>query len=332
VPRDGARRPWGTSVETSIKSITWDGRRITAPGLYVGIPLDRYHSGDICDAPSISSSGLRKLWTSSPAEYWDSSPLNPKGATPAENADFILGRAVHHLVAGERGFSRYFIIRPQRIWDDEKKQDVEWHGNRPACKKWLKAAKAAGRSVLTMDDVEAIRSMGLALERYPLVKQGALKGLIERSLFWKDEETGIWLKARPDVIPTASGDFVDLKTTTSTIYNDLQKSLFDYSYQMQAALVFEGARALGLETHSFTLLWVQKRRPFCVRHSSLIDADLALGHRMNRVMIRQFAKSLAAQSWPQPGDSDNDNSEYLQLSDRARDIIESRLSILEKTA
>jgi hypothetical protein len=174
-----------------MNSIQWNGQRITAPGVYAGIPLDDYHRGDICDGPSLSSSGLRTLWKSSPEHFWDASPLNPKRAEPEDKKQFVIGRAAHHLVCGEVGFSDHYIIRPEKAPDGR-----DWHGSNKSCIKWLADQKAAGLTVLTPDDAESVRGMAVALGRNKMMQNGILSGLVERSMFWRDKKTGVWLKAR----------------------------------------------------------------------------------------------------------------------------------------
>jgi hypothetical protein len=311
----------------ALASIPWDGQRISVPGIYAGMPLVDYHRGDICDGPSISSSGLRLLWRKSPEHYWDSSPLNPLAERDdGDNHDFVLGRAVHHLVCGEAGFASMFIVRPNKAPDGKA-----WHGNNLSCQRWLERARAANKGVLKPDDVEVVKGMALALNRSPLVRAGILSGLIERSMFWKDRETGVWLKARPDVIPTASGDFADLKTTQSVLYPDLQSSLHTYGYVQQGALVLEGAQALDIPANSFTLVWVEKSRPYCVDSSTLIDEDIARGIGMNRVALRKFKRCWVNKEWPGPSEGRADAA-YLQLTDRARAYIDERLQIEMKEA
>ena len=56
--------------------IKWDGEKISRPCLVSGLPIDRYHAADICDGPSISSSGLRTIFSKSPAHFWAESALN----------------------------------------------------------------------------------------------------------------------------------------------------------------------------------------------------------------------------------------------------------------
>lgn len=308
-----------------MKVIQWDGQRITAPGLYANVPLDDYHRGDICDGPSISSTGLRTLWARSPAHYWDSSPLNPARREDTDNPDFVLGRAVHHLICRQPGFAKYFVTRPEKAPDGKA-----WHGNNKSCKDWLAQQKAAGRAVLTEEDIADIRGMAVSVGNTTLVRKGILDGLREHSMFWKDRETGVWLKARPDIIPMSSGDYADLKTTQSVMHLDVQRSLGKFGYHQQGALVLEGAKALDMEVNSFSLVWVEKARPYCTRVSTLIDEDLARGGRQNRAALRTFKVCLVNRSWPGPGDAEE--AEYLGLPDSMRIWIDERLKLGLKEA
>ncbi len=304
-----------------MNSIQWDGQRISKPGIYAGIPLDDYHRGDICDGPSISSSGLRTLWQTSPAHFWDASPLNPVRGEEIDKKQFVIGRAAHHLICGEVGFAKQFVIRPEKAPDGRA-----WHGSNKGCIDWIAAQRAMKLTVLTPDDVADVRGMAVALGNNSLMQAGILNGLVERSIFWRDKKTGVWLKVRPDVISTSSGDFADLKTTNSVLGVDTQKSLDSFGYHMQAALVMEGAVELGLPINTFSLVWIEKKRPYCVRVQTLIDDDIVLGTKQNRSMIDLFQQCYAAKHWPGPGD-DRADAEYIKLSDRARERIETRLQL-----
>lgn len=302
-----------------MKSIPWDGQRITAPGLYSGIPLDDYHRGDICDGPSISSSGLRLIWSKSPKHFWAQSALNPQRKVDDESNAFVLGRAAHHLICGEIGFADRYVIRPELAPDGKA-----WHGNNNSCKKWLANARLSGKTVLTPDQVEQVRGMAISLGEHPLMREGILNGLVERSMFWRDVKTGVWLKSRPDVVSTSSGDFADLKTTTSVLYHDTQRAISDYGYQQQGALVLDGASNLDMPAESFSLVWVEKEVPHCVRVQMLKDEDLLRGAKMNRIAIDTFHACFTAKHWPGPGD-DRGDAEYVDLSDAARKRIDDRL-------
>jgi hypothetical protein len=301
-----------------IQSIRWDGKQITKPGIYQRLPLDEYHRGDICDGPSVSSTILRNMWDTSPAHAWAHCPLNPQHVKDKETSWKNIGRAAHHLLTAEIGFADQFVVRPDAL------EGEPWQGNRKDCKRWLAARRREGLTVLTPADVEIVKGMAISIGNFPLVQAGALNGMIERSLIWKDKETGLWLKARPDAIPSDSGDFTDIKTTGSVLYRDLQKSIGDFGYQQQAALTLEGAKALDIPASSFTLIWIEKAPPYCVRATQLKDDDLLRGMKQNRMALRIFADCLSRGVWPGPGD-DRDDAEYVDLPDWRREQIDARL-------
>lgn len=303
----------------TIQSIRWDGKPITVPGIYSGVPIDAYHRGDICDGPSVSSTSLRHLWNKSPAHCWANSPLNPKRVPETGTEAKILGGATHTLIVGEP-FSDRYVVQPATFLGEK------WNGNRTDCKRQKSQWKREGKLVVTEKQVEQIEGMAAALSLNSLVLAGILNGLIERSIFWIDKETGLWLKARPDAIPSDSGDFSDLKTTTSVLYHDLQRTIGDYGYAQQGAMILEGARAIGIEASSFSLVWVESSPPHSVRVQQLKDEDLARGTKMNRVALRTFAECLSTGVWPGPGD-DRADAEYVDLADWRRKQIDERLHL-----
>lgn len=298
----------------------WDGKPISRPGIYEGVSMEAYHSGKLCVGPSISSSGLRKIFNYSEAHYYDSSPLNPDRAPQKDTEAFILGRATHHLLLGESFFARDFIMQPAEAPDGRA-----WNGNNGSCKKWLAEQAAAGRTVLTSDQVDAIKGMAVRLGKEPLVRTGALNGRIECTMAWPDAETGVWLLARPDVIPTDSGDFCDLKTCRSVIYDDLVRSIGEYGYQQQGALIGEGYRVLfGQSIASFSLYFVESKRPHCARLVQLKSEDLKRGETQNRNALRRFVQSMNSGYWPPPG-GNQDAVQYIELSERQQKLIDQKL-------
>jgi hypothetical protein len=300
-------------------SAIWNGETITVPGIYARIPISVYHSADICDGPSLSSSQMRTIIHKSEADYWDTSPLNPNRGDidDDEKRQFVLGRAVHHLMLGEDFFSKLFVIRPAEI------NGKAYHGSSNDWKKWHVEQRDLGRSVLTQDEGDRVYGMMKAVAKYPLIKQhGMLNGLIERSMFWKDRKTGVWIKVRPDVIPKDSDDATDLKTTLSVKRVDLMTTVDKYAYYQQGALAREAWRQIfGRDLNSFNLVFVQSKRPHCVKTHPLEPEDLDRGEKLNRIAIDKFAACLKSGHWPGP-DGDHEDLRYLALSPRARERID----------
>src|SRR5258708_5414460 len=119
----------------------WDGKTITMPGIVADVPIATYHGQDICDGPSISSTGLRTLWAKSPRHFYAKWSGNPDADDEEESKEKKLGSAVHHLFLSEDGFSTRYIQRPDAIRDDDGDM-TEWHSNKKVCKAWLKEQAA----------------------------------------------------------------------------------------------------------------------------------------------------------------------------------------------
>jgi PDDEXK-like domain of unknown function (DUF3799) len=316
------------------KTIVWDGKQITKPGIYADIPLDVYHSQEIADAPSVSSSGLRRVLeenSGSPAHFYCEWSGNPQRVEAPDKKAWAFGRACHHLLLGQPNFAREFVFRPDEL-PDKYGIITLWHGNKDVCRQWLAQAAAGGArwdhqrgrwtrdakqgplTVLTGEEAAHVRGIHAALTENSIVQQGILNGHIERSFFWKDKRTGIWLKARPDSVPTDSGDFADLKTTISVQWPDLVRTVSALAYHQQAALISEGSEACaGIKMHSFTLIFCEKKPPYCIRPVVLRDEDIALGARQNRRALSIIARCMNAKRWPGPGE---DDITHIDLSER----------------
>jgi hypothetical protein len=321
---------------STLTVIPWDGKPISTPGVFSGVPIEVYHSADLCAGPSISSSGLRTIFdpTRGPMFYWIESPLNPNRVEPDEKEAFVLGRAVHHLALGERAFERFFVARPEKL------NGTAWNGNRTDCRDWLQHCRDQGLTVLTPGQIEQIRGMaGLlpwqkdledsGLANSAVVRAGALSGLVEHTIIAQDKETGVWLKSRPDAIPLDSAEFNDLKSSASVDYASLRRTLDDYRYDMQAVLASLCLeQAAGLTFTSYAFVFVMKKPPFAVEVVELKDHDLAEAREDLGVAIRTFARCLETGRWPGPGGGRGD-ARFIERSSWSREAALSRRTMLE---
>lgn len=312
------------------------GEIITEPGVY-DMPIEWYHQ-QCCDGPSISSSGIRALLRS-PAEYWRTSSLNPNRVDEDDKEAFILGRAAHHLLLGERNFAKHFVVRP-----DEAPDGRAWNGNNNSCKAWLAEQSEAGRTVLTPAQIEKIKGMaGLlpwqkgmtncGLANTPLVAQGGvLSGEIERSLIFKVGD--VWVKARPDAIPGDSNDFADLKTVSprnaaGVTDHSLAMTVLDHGYHVQGAVIGMGAkRVLGRDMEGFHLVFVDTTNVHSVAIKTLDDADIVLGERATMAALSIFERCLATGIWPGPTARQAD-AQRLSLPSFGREALDRHLDTLE---
>ena len=311
--------------------VQWNGKRVSRPGIYREIPMRNdegtgYHQA--CTVkPSISSSGIRTIFSQSPAHYFATSYLNPNAEPDKESEPMLFGRAAHHLLLGEADFQKHFVIRPETYLDGEARSKP-WNANSGTCKAWLKEAKASGRSVLTLAQLARIRGMAESLKVEPLIRAGILNGCIEHSIIWRDEATGVWLKVRPDAIPAVDMSFADLKTCEDITDDGIERAISDNDLHVQGALVGMACRAvMGREMESFSLVFVEKSAPFCVRVRELTAVDLELGERQIRAVLPIFAKAVETGVWHGPGGGQVD-AQYSEVTPWRRKAIERRLQIL----
>lgn len=305
-----------------LQPIQWDGRKISQPGLYVGINMDAYHS-DLCVGPSVSASVLWTIVDKSAAHAYDTSYLNSNREERADTEAVILGRAAHHAFLGEQDFLKHFVVRPEEL------NGKPWHGNRTDCKEWLAAMADSRLTVLKGEQIVKMRAIAANLARDPLVRMGALNGLVEHSLVYQDEETGLWVKSRPDVIPIDNAVFNDLKIVADITDSGIQKSIKSFGYGLQGAVVGMASKAvLDMPMEDFSLVLGESQRPHCVRVKTLYPDDLALGEKQARAGLRLFARCLERDRWPGPGGEQTDAT-YIGLSPYGRTDMEYKLSLVE---
>jgi len=267
----------------------WNGKPIDKPGLYAGIPLETYHSAAIAVGPSISSSGLRTIVQKSPLHFWSESYHNPKRIEKEPNDALNFGRAVHFLLSSEVGFKKHFAVRPDQ-WDSWRTKDSQ---------NWKKDMQGAGKTVLTPEDIESIKGMAESLSAMPEVKAGLLAGHAECSLFWQDEKTGVWLKSRPDAIPTDGAIIGDLKTTTDASYRGAQDAIKEHGYAAQMALVGIGMKqVLGIDVSDFALIFIEKKPPYAANVLIIEDNWIGYGARQMRKGLDTFAQCWKDGTWP----------------------------------
>lgn len=284
---------------------------VDTPGAY-RLPMERYHAVDLCAGVSVSSSHLRTVTTKSPHAFWKTWDGNPNRYPAKEDGEgLILGRAAHCLILGDEVYEEQFITVPDdapRRPDSRQIAAFERTGQwsdaaRPGALFWEDFdARAAGRTLVTADQVQKIVYMAENLAASPEAKTALTSSLTEISLIWQDEKTGLWVKSRPDCIPDNGYDFGDLKTFAPK-GNDLsiaaQRAVTDHGYAQQMALAMEGAeRVFGVGGDRCMLVFVQTSEPYEVVPILLEPEALYWARVLNRKALDQIAEGILTGNWP----------------------------------
>jgi hypothetical protein len=285
-----------------MREIEWDGNTITKPGVYKNIPLSVYHGKrDLFDGPSVSKSALKWLLPThggSPKAFWGRWSHNPDHIGQDDNRALIFGRATHCLLLGDEVFDGSFVIEPKEYPDDKTGKPKKWNNNANFCKAWNAEMTGAGLSILKADELEMIRRMAADAAQYPLIRDvGILNGAVERTMCFKDPATGIWVKARPDVM-AADGFFADLKTAAKLDEDFLERQVFEAGYYLQAAMTRMVCRALNIPFETFVLVYVLKDEVPDTAHAEIDDFDIDRGERLVRWSLDTIRACLNAGEWP----------------------------------
>lgn len=293
----------------TLQIIKWDGQAITRPGIYDGVPIETYHDDpDLFGGePHVSSGPLRAAEDpeGSMEIVYDGWVMNPDREKPEPGAHFSLGQAAHMLFLGEEGFRERFAVRPE-TYTDEKGEEKKWHHASKVCAAWMERQAEAGKTVLKAEDLEIIKRMAARLGRHPDIQAGLLNGLVEKSIFWPrivtledGRSVRIWVKARPDVLPTDSAMVVDYKTCADAGPLAVRRSITDYGYHQQLALIQEGLHVVAhFKTEEHVLVFQKKKAPFSVNVKTLFPSAIAMGHIQNHRALQKFGKAIITGEWP----------------------------------
>ncbi len=264
--------------------------KINADGVY-DIDIEEYHS-DCCAGPSTSSSGIRTI-LENPQEYWWESYLNPDRKVPVKTKPMMLGSAAHILLLDEEGFAERYVLRPAEL------SGYKWNANRTEHKAWMSAQEKLGKIVITKEDIDTIQYMRDSLARHDLVKEGLINGDIEKSLIWKDEESGIWMKSRPDAVPFSSNIIVDLKTCAGTGLRAGQRSIENFGYDIQLGIAGWAMEAvLDRVVEKYVIAWVSTNPPYDAMVNPIHDEYPYWGRRKAMRGLEIMKECLDTGVWP----------------------------------
>jgi len=291
-----------TTVQAGAQAPAAGPEPITEPGIY-DMDNETYHSHRY----ALSSSGARTLITQSPAHfrYEQDHPQPPKKI-------FDIGNAAHKLVLGNGPALR--LVDYDR-WDSNK------------AKAAVAEVRAAGAIPLKRAEYEQVHAMADALRRHPVASLlfDPEHGTAERSLFWRDEKTGVMRRARLDWLPNPrSGRLIipDYKTCVSAKPERLERVIDDLGYHQQDDTYRSACHALGIanDDAAFVFVCQEKTPPYVITVIEVNAAARRIGAARNRRALDIFAHCTATGYWP--GYSDDVVSVALPPWAETRDTLE----------
>jgi hypothetical protein len=143
-----------------------------------------------------------------------------------------------------------------------------------------------------------VREMCRNLERSSHAS-ALLTGEAERSIFYRDPETRLVLKARPDVIRKRS--ITDLKTTGPRTYGrrSFRRTAWERAYPLQFGHYALAARAVGYPITSAHVVCVCSEPPHGILIFEISEPELERCIDAVHDVYRRFAECVATGHWPE---------------------------------
>jgi hypothetical protein len=250
----------------------------------IDIPNAEYHR----DRSGVSCSQLKKLVRS--AAHFDAAlKAPPEDSTGSQN----IGTALHTA-----------ILEPHLLDDSI----VRWEGGTRKGKEWDRFDAAnPGKIIFKPAEYASVIGMRDAILNYELPNHPGMtlgemisKGDAEKTIYWRDDETGIMCKIRVDLMLAPLVTF-DLKTVGDSRPDAFLKTqALKLDYDMQAAMYFTGVKAFtGLDL-PFCFISVETDFPHGVwLHETAPGMQFfENGMRKFRYALRTLKKCRETGIWP----------------------------------
>jgi hypothetical protein len=251
-------------------------------GVYYGMPPEEYHTQTDL---ALTSTIAKALVAQSPAHVRATVPL--LGGERREASDALdFGSLVHLLVLGKGhrvevgDFDDYRTVRA-RQWRDH----VRAHGAIPVLERQHeRATKAAGAVREQLDDMGLLDLVG---------------NPTEVAIAWS--QMGCECRTQLDALHVDAARIVDLKTCESAHPRDIERTVINYGYDVQASFSIQGMNTLMPELNGrwrFVFVFVEKEPPYVVTPVELSGEWLAIGlSKVMRAMDR-WARCVETGRWP----------------------------------
>lgn len=226
------------------------------PGIYDNISIEAYHENRFI----VSSTGLKEAKKSSRhfAYYLD------RGSESKPCFDF--GNAFElALIDKINGTSQF--LQAVTIYDPEMRPEQGKGITSAANQDWKKALHNTGRYVINKTGAESLETINQMVEStvHDTIITQLLDGTdYQKTFVWKDEETGILCKSRPDISKQRKNVLLDVKTTRDASPQGFAKEAANHDYPLQAIMQIDGVLKSGFLDVVDDYFWlaVEKTAPY----------------------------------------------------------------------
>lgn len=224
----------------------------------------------------ISASDI-KLFLQSPRAYYYEKHRTDKDD---QAKHFVVGSALHEIIMEPHLFEHNYVVFPKV--DRRTKQGKEDYA------KFVEESQ--DKVMLTDEEMEMIIQMSVNVKRNNTFMELLEDSHYEVSCYTTDEETGLKLRMRPDILPKKKNSIVDIKSCLNSSPVKFKNDVFKFGYAISAAFY---TNFLKRENYIFAAL--EKNAPYQSSLFALSDERMSYGQF-------QYRMGLDLLKWSQDND------------------------------
>jgi len=228
----------------------------------------------------ISASDIKNFLKSPRNYYYEKFEKKNKESSARH---FTIGSAMHEIILEPHLFKTNYLVAP--------KVDLRTTAGKEAKANFEKKAK--GKVVLFDDEMEMIKQIAEnAMENHTLVEM-MKDSYREVSCYTIDEQTGLKVRLRPDIMCKTKSTLGDLKSCLDSSIRKFKNDIYSYGYSISAAYYCD---FIGRENYIF--IACSKTAPYEVAMYALSDDMFQYGREQYRMGLDLIKFCQDNKYWP----------------------------------
>lgn len=255
---------------------------LTSPAyLDHSLSIEAYHA-----MSPVSKSGLDSI-DLSPAIFY-ARHVDPNRPPRGPKAGQLEGNLAHAATLEPGEFDKRYVVGPTL------------NRNTKAWREFVEAHP--GHIAIQEDQYETACAQAASVRALPEIGSLFDSGKAEVSAFWRDPDTGVECRCRPDFVHDFGDDsvlLIDLKTFTDPSPKEFARQCGRKFYAKQAAYYSDGyAAASGKVVRAFIFAAVGNEHPYAAAAMMLDEESLEAGRQHYKRNLRTYAECLRTNTWP----------------------------------
>jgi hypothetical protein len=195
---------------------------------------------------------------------------------------FAIGSATHEFVMEPELFDENYAV--SKKFDKRTKVGKEEFAEFQL--------KNEGKTIINEVEMEMVKEMSASCKMNKTFLDFMEDSIYEVSAYTQDEETGLLLRMRPDILPQTKNSIVDIKTCRESSLKSFKSDCFSYGYSLSGAFYSN-----FLKRENYVFVAIEKTPPYQTSLFTLNDEMMDYGRHQYRMGLDLMKWSIDNNYW-----------------------------------